>query len=151
MTWAASSFGRAPHLQCGGDRFEPGAVHQENFGKLNIYMSIDNPEGEKNRLEILQEVISGSPRGIEEEFAKTVNDWLSCYGSRIFAVEAYLSSPKLEALIPPGQYQTVLARLEQLKDKLANFKQQYPEKNTIPPDSIKQELLDDLSNLLDQE
>lgn len=28
MSWALSSFGRAPPLQGGGDRFEPGRVHQ---------------------------------------------------------------------------------------------------------------------------
>ena len=38
--WALSSSGRAPHLQCGGDRFESGRVHQ-NAGTIRIFYSID--------------------------------------------------------------------------------------------------------------
>src|SRR3989344_2346597 len=31
LAGAVSSFGRAPHLQCGGDRFESGTVHNSEF------------------------------------------------------------------------------------------------------------------------
>ena len=94
-----------------------------------------------DRLTELQAAISNSPEAIQAEFSRTANDWLSCFGSRVFLIETYLSSKKLEILLPVEQYQGILAKLERLKDRLSELKKQYPDKNTIPSDEIKQELL----------
>src|SRR3989344_3050654 len=42
LAGAVSSFGRAPHLQCGGDRFESGTVHNipMKSGKLYLYIIV---------------------------------------------------------------------------------------------------------------
>ena len=36
---ALSSSGRAPHLQCGGDRFDPGRVHQSVCNSIKVHYS----------------------------------------------------------------------------------------------------------------
>lgn len=101
----------------------------------------------KTRLEDLQEAIANSPAAIESEFNRTANSWLACFGSRVFIVETYLSSQKTEELLPPEKYQEALSRLEQLKQRLYELKQQYPEKETTPPNEIKEELLEALDIL----
>ncbi|GEM_PF-1879020 len=101
--------------------------------------NLNNPE--KTRLEELQETVKGAANRIEAEFARTENSWLACFGSSVFVIETYLSSPKLEALLSPEQYKIALQRMEELKERLYELKQQYPAKDTIPPDNIRTELL----------
>jgi quinol monooxygenase YgiN len=96
---------------------------------------------EKTRLEELQEKIASAPGRIESEFARTGNSWLACFGSSVFVIETYLSSPKLERLLSPEQYQRAAQKLEELKDQLYRLKQQYPDRATMPPDDVKNELL----------
>lgn len=102
-------------------------------------MSIENKEPQKveNRLEQLREAISNAQWSIEEEFSRTANPWLSCFGSSVFVVETYLSSPKVKALLSPEQYTLAEERMEKLKEKLYELKGQYPDKENIPPDDIK--------------
>jgi len=104
-------------------------------------------EKEKTRLEELQETISNAASRVEAEFARTQNSWLECFGSSVFVVETYLSSPKLEVLLSPEQHKMALQRIEELKAKLHELKQQYPEKNDVPPDETKKELLLELNIL----
>ena len=93
------------------------------------------------RLEEAQEAIANSASAIESEFSRTANDWLSCFGSRAFIVETYLSSPKVEKLLSSEDYQSALGRMEKLKERLSGLREQYPNKETVPPENIKQELL----------
>lgn len=107
----------------------------ENFGHKQ----------EKTRLEELREKIVSAPSRIEDEFARTKNSWLNCFGSSVFVVETYLFSPKLKALLTPEAYNLALQRIEELKERLHELKQQYPDKETIPPDDTKTELLQKLN------
>src|SRR3989338_6738978 len=47
--WALSLVGRAPHLQCGGHRFESGRVHQIEFwAKKSVGDSACSPDVQNN-------------------------------------------------------------------------------------------------------
>jgi hypothetical protein len=104
---------------------------------------------EQTQLEMLQEAIAESRGAIEAEFERTANDWLSCFGSRVFQVEAYLGLRKVKASFSPENYQKALVRMETLKERLHELKDQYPDKATVPPDEIKEELLADLNVVRD--
>ena len=108
---------------------------------------MEHEPNQRNRLEELQEAITNSAPAIESEFNRTANDWLSCFGSRVFVIETYLSSKKVEELLTPEKYREVLSKLETLKNRLHALKEQYPNKETVPPEDIKQELLDSLDVL----
>ena len=112
-------------------------------------MSGENRESskEENRLEQLQGVIRNASQSIEEEFSRTANSWLSCFGSSVFQVETYLASSKVVALLPPDKYGLAEKRMEELKEKLHRLKEQYPDKETVPPENIKQELISELDIL----
>lgn len=99
---------------------------------------------EKNRLDELKESIRNAPERIEAEFQRTQNTWLECFGGSIFVVETYLASPKLQTLLSPEQHQKALDKIEELKNRHFELKAQYPDKDTIPPEEIKKELLDKL-------
>ncbi len=105
------------------------------------------PQKEKTRLEELRDVIAGAREGIEEEFKRTANPWLACFAGQVFAAELLLESPKTKALLPAEQYQQALNRLEELKQRLWDLKQQYPERTEIVPEEIKEELLKKLDVL----
>ena len=112
-------------------------------------MSIENqePQQEKSRLDELQDLIAAAPARIENEFLRTANDWLSCFGSSVFQVETYLGSPKLKALLSAEEYAKAEKRIEELKEMLYELRERYPSKETIPPEDIKQELLGKLDVL----
>jgi hypothetical protein len=97
-----------------------------------------------SRLEQLEEAIANSAASIELEFSRTANSWLSCFGSRVFVVETLLSSPKVEELLPVEKYQEALSKLELVKERLYQLKQIYPDKETVPPEEVKEELLQSL-------
>lgn len=102
---------------------------------------------EQTRLDVLQEKIHEAAPRIEAEFARTANSWLDCFGSSVFVIETYLSSPKLQLLLSIEQYQRALKRVEGLKEELHELRQRYPVKETIPPTNIKEELLHKLDIL----
>ncbi|OGY91709.1 MAG: hypothetical protein A3B31_02225 [Candidatus Komeilibacteria bacterium RIFCSPLOWO2_01_FULL_53_11] len=108
---------------------------------------MENEPQPKTGLDQLQEAIANASSAIEAEFDRTTNDWLSCFGSMVFVVDMYLSMEKVQELLAPDKYQEALSRLKQLKERLRELREQYPEKTTIPPDEIKQELLDALDVL----
>src|SRR3989344_5336884 len=108
---------------------------------------MENEPIPKTRLEQLQEAIVNSAFAIESEFDRTANDWLSCFGSRVFVIETYLSSNRVRELLASEKYQEALSRLERLKERLHELRERYPEKEPVPPDEIKQELLDALDIL----
>ena len=104
----------------------------------------------ENRLEQLKEAIRNAPQSIEEEFSRTANPWLSCFGSSVFQVELYLGSPKTKALLSADQYTRADKRVEELKERLYELKKQYPYRKDIPPENIKQELLSKLNVLREE-
>lgn len=102
--------------------------------------NMEKPQ-QRSRVEEARDVISGSPERIEREFARSENNWLSCFGTSIFAIETYLDSPKVEEELGTEKYNQVTERLEVLKERLYDLQDQYPDKSTPVPGEIKQELL----------
>lgn len=101
----------------------------------------------KTRVEETKEVILNSLREIEEEFHRTANSWLACFESRIFVIETYLSGIKAKNELGFEKYKIVEDKIEKLKQIVFDLKQQYSNKNTTPPDEVKQELLEMLDVL----
>ena len=100
-----------------------------------------------SRIEEAQGVIKRAPQRIEEEFSRSQNSWLECFGSSIFAIETYLDSDKVKAEIGEEKFKNVLQKLDDLKVKHAKFKEVYPNRSTIPPVEIRQELIEELNVL----
>jgi hypothetical protein len=107
-----------------------------------------NKESQKSRIEEVKDAIQRSREKTEEEFSRTPNSWLACFGSSLFVAETYLDSPKVEKELGTEKYKIINKKLEDLKQKLYDLKQIYPEKKNIPPDEIKEDLLKDLENLI---
>lgn len=95
-----------------------------------------------SRVEEAKRVIREAPINIENEFNRTANSWLACLGSVIFALETYLDSDKVKSEVGEQEYGRIMKNLEGLKEKHYDLKQEYPDKETIPPEEIRQELLD---------
>jgi len=98
-----------------------------------------------SRLTELKQLIKNAPARIEAEFKRTANDWLSCFGTTIFQIETYLTSPKLQNELGAEKYRTSLEKIEKLKNQLLALKEQFPNKLPGPPDNIKKELLKQLN------
>ncbi|MBI4114744.1 MAG: hypothetical protein HY445_02785 [Candidatus Niyogibacteria bacterium] len=99
---------------------------------------------EKNRLEELREVILNAPHAIEEEFARTKNSWLECFGSSVFAIETYLEDVKRKKLLNAEQSQQASERLEKLKRALSFQKRKFPDRELPPSADVKATLLSKL-------
>jgi hypothetical protein len=98
-------------------------------------------EQQKSRDQMVKELINRAPQRIEEEFNRTTNTWLECFGSSIFQIETYLDMDKLKEEIGAEKHKNAITKLEELKNRHHSLKQQYPDKDTIPPENMKQELL----------
>jgi len=94
-----------------------------------------------SRVEEARGVIQRAAQHIEDEFARSNNSWLECFGSSIFALETYLDSDKVEAEVGTEAYTEIKKKLNDLKERHYELKQAYPDKKTVPPDDIKNELL----------
>lgn len=105
----------------------------------------------QNRLEELKEAINNAPQRIEDEFKRTVNPWLSCFKSSIFVVETYFDSQKIKELLLTDDYSEAKERLEKLKERVFQLEEKYPIKNSLPPEEIRQELLNKLNILKKKE
>jgi hypothetical protein len=106
-----------------------------------------NKQPNKTRVEEVRDVILRSPAQIEEEFQRTANSWLACFRSSVFVIETYLFGKKAEDELGTKKFNTIQKKLEILKQRIYDLEQQYPDKNTTPPDEIKRELLDMLNIL----
>ena len=101
-------------------------------------------EPEKNQLEKLQEIIDKAETEIDAEFERTDNSWMNCFGSMVFALELYSNDKELEELLTPEKYQEVLSRIGKLKKRSQELRTKYPNKETMPPEKIRQELMSEL-------
>jgi hypothetical protein len=110
-------------------------------------MKILETKKQLSRVEEARGVIARAPQGIENEFVRTKNSWLECFGSSIFALETFLDCDKVKAEIGDEQFRSIIQKIADLKDRHSKLKQLYPNKATIPPDEIKQELLKKLNVL----
>ncbi|MFA5358224.1 MAG: hypothetical protein WC310_00165 [Patescibacteria group bacterium] len=104
-------------------------------------------EQTKTSLQEAQDAIMNSSTKIEEEFARTSNSWMACFGTRVFIIETYLSSKEVKNEVGIAKYTAIIKRLEDLKQRLYELKEQYPSQDTVPPNNIKQELLEMLDVL----
>lgn len=95
----------------------------------------------KSRIDEAKDAIRSSSLKIEDEFKRSANSWMACFGSRVFVVETYLASDKVESEIGSEKYIAIMDKLTILKERLFSLKDQFPDKNTVPPENIKQELL----------
>ena len=105
-------------------------------------------EPQKILIEEAQGVIERAEQGIEDEFSRTRNTWLECFGSRVFALETYLSMDSAKTEVGTERHQSIIEKLESLKERLAKLKDEYPDKDTVPPDETKRELLDSLKDVI---
>jgi len=104
------------------------------------------PQEQLSYVDEAKRVITTASDRIEEEFEKTKNTWMDCFGSSIFVVETYLGSNK--GITELGnKFTKINQNLEKLKERYFELKKLYPDKNNIPPDEIKQELLSILNVL----
>jgi hypothetical protein len=114
---------------------------------------MENPEKprEMNRLEELQEAIKSAPQKVQAEFEKNLNPWLSCLVSSVEVVDIYLNSSKLKSLLPEEKIKSADEKLNGLKQKISSLKEQYPDRETTPPEDLQNELLRKLDVLQDEE
>lgn len=92
---------------------------------------------EKNKLEELKEAIANAPKAIEDEFSRTANSWLACFGSSVSVIETYLDNSEVKALFSSEKYTLATEKMEDLKRRLVELEEQYPGKNAILPENIK--------------
>jgi len=112
-------------------------------------MSTETPSSElpkkETRRESIARIIQGAAEKVEREFADSANDWLSCFGSKIFQIETYLFGA--EAEFGPDETEVIKDRLDKLTERLMELKKLYHSKTDIPPEEIKQELFRKLNIL----
>ncbi|MCX6778953.1 MAG: hypothetical protein NTU97_01860 [Candidatus Magasanikbacteria bacterium] len=100
---------------------------------------LTTPPPEVSRVGEMRAIIQGARESVTGEFARTPNDWLSCFGSKIFQIECYLDSSRTAAELGDKVF-AAQSKMEVLKKRLRELKVIYPTKDTIPPDEIKEEL-----------
>ncbi len=105
---------------------------------FNLASAAEQPE---NRLQMLQELIENSPAAIESEFARTNNDWLACFGSRIFALETLLEAAKTKTFFSEEGYAVAQEKLRAIKEKFLDYKNRIAQESTSVPAEIKEDLL----------
>ncbi|MDP3792446.1 MAG: hypothetical protein Q8Q89_01825 [bacterium] len=98
------------------------------------------PQSEKTGIERIRENVINAPAAVEAEFERTDNIWLDCFTSRIFQIEVYLDLKNTRESLTPQQYQEAERKLQELKKFHRSLLDQYPNKETVPPDEIKLEL-----------
>ncbi len=94
-----------------------------------------------SRVEEARGVIQRAAQRIEDEFARSRNSWLECFGSSIFALENYLDSDKVKLEVGEVVFAEIMQKLNNLKERHYELKQAYPDKENVPPNDIKKELL----------
>lgn len=100
---------------------------------------MEEPRKEFSALVQIHKVIDGASKAIPDEFKKTDNSWMACFGSRVFQLEMWLSMARGEITVQ--DYDLYQSRLDELKTDLEKLKQKFPEKNTIPDLELQEELL----------
>lgn len=104
-------------------------------------MSRENPQEEvQTGVNVIREKIRNSPDAVEAEFERTNNTWLDCFTTRIFVIETHLDSRKTREELSPDQHQEAERKIQELKEFHRGLLDKYPNKDTIPPDDVKQEL-----------
>jgi hypothetical protein len=101
-------------------------------------------EPKENFIETLKnEVISDLSESIEAEFKRSANPWLVCFKGHLDPLQTYLSLAKRKEQISEHEYERLDSKIEDLKLKVIELIKKYPNKEDIPPDEIKKELLEE--------
>jgi hypothetical protein len=103
----------------------------------------------RTRIDEAKNLIVRFSESIEEEFQRAGNSWFACFRGHLDPIDIYLFGEKAEKELGAEKYDKVQKVLEALKQKVSDLKQEYPDRNTIPPDDIKKDLLDTLLSMLD--
>lgn len=113
--------------------------YMENFEQNKI-----DKEKALERINMAQKAINNASERTEAEFNKTANTWLECFSSSIFVVETAIvaldEAKKIKAVLGEDKVDAMIKKLESLKERHKQFVQLYPDKDTIPPENVKQEL-----------
>lgn len=108
--------------------------------------SMEKPNGfnpEVITADSIKQQISESKEKIEAELARSANDWLSCYGSRVFAIEISIVLANGQGNLSSEEFERLKQNLEVAKTKLARYRKTH--KNSTPSEDIREELLSDLN------
>lgn len=95
----------------------------------------------KNLIEEMKEMILESSKSIEAEFLRSPNPWLACFAGHLDKLEVYLSLSNKKGLFTFDEYKKLDNKIEDLKKEVYLLRKQYFDKDTIPPEEIKKELL----------
>lgn len=96
--------------------------------------------------ERLHNIVSESPEAIAAEFEQTENDWISCFASRAFILETNLYLAKDDGEITPEEYDNYQAKIEIVKKKLNDARNNYRNQGKkLPPSDLMNELMDSLN------
>ena len=100
----------------------------------------EQPHLEKTIGEIIKEQLETAPARVQDEFERTGNTWLECFGSIIFQQECLLDLRKTKAQFGIERVEEALQDMQKLKEFHKQLKDKYPTKDTIPSTEIKAEL-----------
>ncbi len=117
------------------------------FGFKGKSAEIGKKEQNESIIDMIQEVIINAPISVEKEFSESGNPWLSCFKSIIFQCELYLGVKRVVNELGEKKYNLVMEKIKNLKQRVHDLEDQYPEKENIPPDEIKKELFEMLNIL----
>lgn len=88
-----------------------------------------------------------APERIEQEFATTTNTWIDCWGTRVVALDMIVQYARRKDLLPTETLEQLQQRVAGLIERLSSLKEQYPTRETNPPEALKQELISELNIL----
>lgn len=95
----------------------------------------------KNGLEELQSYINLSETAIQTEFETSTNAWADCFGSMVDVISMYLHLHKVSKNLSPEMLEMAIQRTEELKDEFYRLKSEYPKRENIPSEEIRQRLV----------
>ena len=109
---------------------------------------MEGPPKQETRLSELNDLIGGMRAGIEREYAKGGNSWAACVGSRVFQLETVLHGTwSGDTSVPEDKLALAKERIEAFKYKLADLKRDYPERDSVPPQDVQEEIIRELNVL----
>ncbi len=100
----------------------------------------NKPEIPKSDIEKLKGISKIARARIEKEFAETANSWPACVGSMAFVLETMLLSGSVEEELGPNKYEMVMEKIENLKSRLDELFNKYPQKENAVPEETKEEV-----------
>ncbi|MBI4262361.1 hypothetical protein HY624_02440 [Candidatus Uhrbacteria bacterium] len=109
--------------------------HLSNFPFFNL-------EKEESLVDRARVMIASAPARIEKEFQESEDEesWADCFAHRVDALKGYFFKPRMHQELTEVQWENTHNRLQTLLKRVRAVQSQYPDRNTVPPDAVKQEL-----------